>query len=135
MKKKKTILPTIMMACLGLVGSAVGCNGDDDKNEPRDNCRGVSSGCGDPLLHYWLNPELQVGEYVELVEPVFSLIATRLASDLRQRLEEGERKIDAWFGRHRMGLVDFSDYPDAFLNINTPEERDHIHRRMQDAER
>ena len=58
------------------------------------------------------------------IQPVFALIRRRLAASLDAYLESGGRKIDQWYGRQRMHLVDFSDIADNFLNINRPEDRD-----------
>lgn len=57
-------------------------------------------------------------------QPVFMLLRTELAPDLRAWLEEGGRKIDAWYEGHTIADVDCSDVPDTFININTPDERD-----------
>lgn len=57
-------------------------------------------------------------------QPVFMLLRTELAADLRAWLEQGGRKIDAWYEGYRVVDADFSDVPDTFININTPEERD-----------
>ncbi|MFN2348300.1 MAG: gephyrin-like molybdotransferase Glp [Thioalkalivibrio sp.] len=54
--------------------------------------------------------------------PTLLLADARLHGSLDAFLGEGKRKIDAWTARHREVLVDFSDCPAAFANINTPEE-------------
>lgn len=67
--KNEALVPATLVALLGLCGSAVGCEGETDgERGPRDNCRGQAVGCGDPLLHYWLTPELGDGEYRITVE-------------------------------------------------------------------
>ena len=55
-------------------------------------------------------------------QPVFALLARELRGDLRAALEGGERKIDRWFARHRVAVVDFQHCPGMFRNINTPAE-------------
>lgn len=55
-------------------------------------------------------------------QPVFALLPLRLRDDLDAALAGGERKIDRWFGRHRLVEVDFSDRPEAFINLNRPED-------------
>ena len=65
------------------------------------------------------------------LQPVFSLLPTELLDDLQAYLAEGERKIDRWMFRHRVAEVDFSDFPDTFLNVNTPEERARLEARLQ----
>ncbi|MFO7902796.1 molybdenum cofactor guanylyltransferase MobA [Thioalkalivibrio sp.] len=54
--------------------------------------------------------------------PTLLLADARLHSSLDAFLGSGRRKIDAWTAGHREVLVDFSDCPEAFTNINTPEE-------------
>ncbi len=56
------------------------------------------------------------------LQPVFAMLKRALLPDLLDYLENGGRKIDTWYGEHSLVLVDFSDRPEAFLNINTPEE-------------
>ena len=64
------------------------------------------------------------------MQPVFSLLKRDLLPDLRQYLEHGGRKIDTWYAQHPTALADFSEYPDAFLNINTEEERQELERKL-----
>ena len=56
------------------------------------------------------------------LQPVYALLHRRVLPDLRLALEEGERKIDRWYPRHHWVAVDFSDVPEQFSNINTPED-------------
>ena len=56
------------------------------------------------------------------IQPVMALMRCDLASDLQQFLQEGGRRIDAWYARHDWVSADFSDVPEAFANINTPEQ-------------
>lgn len=58
----------------------------------------------------------------QAVQPVFALIPCHLADDIRAYLASGERKLETWLARHQPALVDFSDQPQAFANINTPED-------------
>ena len=74
--------------------------------------------------------DLAVAEGAGRMQPVFALLPRRLLPDLQGFLEEGGRKIDAWYGRHAVARADFSDSEEAFLNINTPEERDQLERRL-----
>lgn len=64
------------------------------------------------------------------LQPVFSLLPVRLLADLEAYLEQGERKIDRWFRRHRMAIADFNDVPEVFINVNTPDERDALEQRL-----
>ena len=65
------------------------------------------------------------------LQPVFSLIHRDLAPDLVDFLHSGGRKIDLWLDRHVWARVDFSDHPEMFLNINTPEELAELEQRLQ----
>lgn len=55
-------------------------------------------------------------------EPAFLLAHLRVAPQLAAFLDGGGRQIRRWVGETRHVVVDFSDCPDAFSNINTPEE-------------
>jgi molybdopterin-guanine dinucleotide biosynthesis protein A len=67
--------------------------------------------------------ELAVASDGQRLQPVFALLSRSLLPSLDAFLGEGERKIDRWFARHRMATVSFADHPDAFINVNTPEQR------------
>ncbi len=66
--------------------------------------------------------DIAVANNGERIQPVFSLLKKDLLASLQTFLAAGERKIDRWFGQHSFTEVDFSDYPLAFMNINTPDE-------------
>ncbi len=72
-------------------------------------------------LHHAPAP-LAVAAAAGRTHPVFCLCRTTLADDLETYLTAGGRKVSEWQCRHRAVVVDFS-HPDAFANINTPEER------------
>jgi molybdopterin-guanine dinucleotide biosynthesis protein A len=54
--------------------------------------------------------------------PVFCLCRRDVLPHLTQFLAGGGRKIDAWYATLHVAEVAFDDQPDAFSNINTPEE-------------
>lgn len=66
--------------------------------------------------------DLVVAHDGEHLQPVVALLRRALLPSLRQALAEGERKTGAWFARHRMAVVPFADLPDAFVNLNSPDE-------------
>jgi len=68
--------------------------------------------------------EIAVAHDGDRLQPVYALISTHLKDSLERYLQSGERKIDRWYADHKMTMVDFSDSPDTFLNINTRQERD-----------
>ncbi|WP_260858782.1 molybdenum cofactor guanylyltransferase MobA [Paraburkholderia sp. BCC1885] len=55
------------------------------------------------------------------LHPVFALLRTSLADDLAAFLEAGERKVRAWYARHKTVEVAFPDER-AFYNINSLQE-------------
>ncbi len=64
------------------------------------------------------------------VQPVFALIKSNLLSSLKAYLANGHRKIDTWYNEHTVAHVDFSDHPEMFININTPEDLETAESRM-----
>ncbi len=56
------------------------------------------------------------------MQPVFALLDCNLLESLLTFLHSGERKIDRWYAQQHCVLADFSDCPDTFLNINSPED-------------
>ena len=66
--------------------------------------------------------EIAVAHDGRRLQPVYALLQRSVLPGLREALEEGERKIDRWYPRHRWVTVDFSDATQQFDNINTPED-------------
>jgi len=62
------------------------------------------------------------------LQPVYALIKTGLADDLKKFLSGGERKIDRWYALNNTVQVDFSDTRQLFQNINTPEQQQEMQR-------
>lgn len=58
----------------------------------------------------------------ERLHPVFLLAERRLADSLERYLASSQRKVGLWLEQHTLALADFSDHPELFANINTPEE-------------
>ena len=93
----------------------------------------VTVPCDSPLLPHDLgarlwaalsrdDAEIAVARDADRIQPVFSMLKRELLASLNDYLQKGERKIDRWYRLHRMATADFTDCPDAFLNVNTPEE-------------
>jgi molybdenum cofactor guanylyltransferase len=74
--------------------------------------------------------EISVAHDGRRLQPVFALMDCALEQSIVDYLAGGGRKIDSWYDAHRVALADFNDYPDMFLNINTPEDRDTLEQRM-----
>ena len=101
----------------------------------------LTAPCDSPLVTEELGPrlhaamasheaEIAVAHDGERMQPVFALLARELLSDLLAFLRAGERKIDAWYATRHAVTADFSDILDTFLNVNTPQERDRLERRL-----
>jgi molybdopterin-guanine dinucleotide biosynthesis protein A len=67
--------------------------------------------------------EISVAHDGTRMQPVFALLDCALRQSIVDYLASGERKIDTWYAQRHLALADLADYPDMFLNINTPEDR------------
>ncbi|MEH6469788.1 MAG: molybdenum cofactor guanylyltransferase MobA [Halopseudomonas sp.] len=63
--------------------------------------------------------DIAVAHDGQRLQPVVSLIKRELFASLQNYLTGGDRKIDRWYANHNWCRVDFSDQPEAFLNVNT----------------
>jgi molybdopterin-guanine dinucleotide biosynthesis protein A len=97
--------------------------------------------CDSPLLPHDLvdrlyqsvlaeSAEIAVAHDGHRLQPVIALLGCSLLPHLRAFVEQGGRKIDTWYAQHRMIATDLSDHPEAFVNINTPEERLELEQRV-----
>lgn len=66
--------------------------------------------------------EIAVARDATRIQPVYALVPVALAPSLNAYLAAGERKIDRWYATHRVALVNFSDCPRCFANINSAED-------------
>jgi len=66
--------------------------------------------------------ELAVAHDGTRLQPVHALIPVSLKASLDDFLESGDRKIGRWYAHHKVALVDFSDSPKIFKNVNTAEQ-------------
>ena len=86
-----------------------------------------------PRLHAALaarNANVAVAHDGERMHPVFVLLRRSALSGLEDFLARGERKIDRWFAEEATEVVDFSDLPDMFLNVNRDADRDRLEARL-----
>jgi len=74
--------------------------------------------------------DIAVAHDGERAHPVFLLLRRDLYGDLTSFLETGGRKIDRWFEWHRIAYADFHDVPEAFVNVNDPDERQNLERQL-----
>ena len=66
----------------------------------------------------------------ESIQPVFALFKDSAEPALSPFIQAGESKARLWHGRNGSVVVDFSDTPEAFLNINTPDQLRTIEQRL-----
>jgi len=67
--------------------------------------------------------EISVAHDGVRMQPVFAILRCDLLPGLLAYLDEGGRKIDSWYSQQRLAIADFSDSPDTFLNLNTPDDK------------
>lgn len=64
--------------------------------------------------------DIAVARTADGLQPVFAVLAARLAPSLQAFLAAGGRKTDAWYAQHRLVEVDCEAQRASFMNINTP---------------
>jgi len=68
------------------------------------------------------------------LQPVFTLMKSKLLPSMLDFLNNGERKIDKWFEKHHLAIADFSEQPDTFININSIEELTALELKLENNE-
>jgi molybdopterin-guanine dinucleotide biosynthesis protein A len=66
--------------------------------------------------------DIAVARTAQGVHPVFCLCRRRLRDALSAFLAAGGRQVQAWYREQRYAEVGFDDEPEAFKNINAPED-------------
>jgi molybdopterin-guanine dinucleotide biosynthesis protein A len=56
------------------------------------------------------------------LHPVFALLKRSLRKDLANYIHGGGRAVHRWFESRRLSLVDFSQMPELFVNLNTQDD-------------
>ncbi|MDT8409164.1 MAG: molybdenum cofactor guanylyltransferase MobA [Wenzhouxiangellaceae bacterium] len=67
------------------------------------------------------------------LQSLHALFRRDLLDDLSSTLRAGRRKPDAWYATRALVKVSFEDCSDAFVNINTPQQRDALAAELGDA--
>lgn len=67
----------------------------------------------------------------ERMQSVIAMIDCSLAEDLHSYLAAGERRVEHWFARQFAVHVDFSDAPEAFVNVNSPADLNELEHRLR----
>ena len=66
----------------------------------------------------------------ERMHPVFAVMRCELLPSLLDYLNAGQRKVDRWYAQHRLAVAYFRDEPEAFLNVNSLEQRAELESRL-----
>jgi molybdopterin-guanine dinucleotide biosynthesis protein A len=67
------------------------------------------------------------------LQPTFCLLHQSLTGSLQTYLQQGGRRTGEWLRQQEPALADYVDNPDAFININTPEDLAQAEQRLQHA--
>lgn len=54
------------------------------------------------------------------MQPLHALVNRSRLSSLRDYLASGERRTDIWMQSEAAATVEFKDFPNGFINLNTP---------------
>lgn len=79
-----------------------------------------------------LSTRAAVAEYNGQMEPVFSILRRDTRTALQDFLHAGKRSVCEWLTDINARPVDFSDYPQQFINLNTPEDLRRAERRLDE---
>lgn len=74
--------------------------------------------------------DVAVAQAAGRLQPVFALVPVTARAELERRLRAGERKVETWLKAQRLAIADFSDEAEAFVNVNTEEERRAVEERL-----
>lgn len=72
------------------------------------------------------NAEIAVASDGEYEQPVVLLLKPCLRDSMKAFLEAGERKVDFWYAKHHFVVESFADQANAFVNVNTPEQKQRL---------
>ncbi|QSX33582.1 molybdenum cofactor guanylyltransferase [Shewanella avicenniae] len=70
--------------------------------------------------------DLAVATDGEREQPVVLLLKRSLLPSMLAFLDSGRRRIDMWYADLKVAQVSFADQPNAFINVNTPEEKQQL---------
>ncbi len=65
---------------------------------------------------------LAVAHDGQYLQPAFCLLHQQLQPLLQQYIGSGGRKLGQWLRQQQPAIIDFSDQPESFININTAEQ-------------
>ncbi len=100
--------------------------------------------CDGPWLPHDLGERLYsrlIGEQADIciahdgvqTQPVFGLFHRKTLPMIVDYLKSGDRKLRLWLDSQNVAMEDFSDNPQCFTNVNTPEERERVEQLLAGA--
>ena len=69
------------------------------------------------------NADVAVASDGEYDQPVVMLLKPELKESMQAFLDAGDRKIFLWYAQHEHVITSFADQPNAFVNVNTLEQK------------
>jgi len=66
----------------------------------------------------------------ERMQPAFALLRREALPEIQSYLDGGDRKLGLWVKQQEPAIADFSDHPEAFINVNTPDEKARVERQL-----
>ncbi|GGY99137.1 MULTISPECIES: molybdenum cofactor guanylyltransferase MobA [Shewanella] len=70
--------------------------------------------------------DLAVATDGERDHSVVLLLKPKLRQSLKTYLESGQRRVESWFEDFKVARVSFADQPNAFVNVNTQEQKQQL---------
>ncbi len=67
------------------------------------------------------------------IHPAILLARRSMAQGLKRYLESGQRKVMRWIEGEESVIADFADAPEAFTNLNTPDELKRLNEQLTGA--
>jgi len=74
--------------------------------------------------------DLAIASDGEYEQPVVLLLKPHLATSMQAFLDGGDRKVFLWYSQHKIAVESFADQPNAFVNINTLEQKRQIAKKI-----
>jgi molybdopterin-guanine dinucleotide biosynthesis protein A len=93
--------------------------------------------CGD-LIHRFESAindtdHIYVAHDGKHLQPVYALLHRSILPYIQSFLDKGEKKVGFFYQQHRIRLIDFSDCPELFTNVNTPQQLSAAEIALRDA--
>ena len=78
--------------------------------------------------------DISVAHDGERLQQAFAIIRRSILPSLLAYLNDGGRKVETWYAKHQTALTDFSDLPVTFININTPQDKEAVEKKLSNPD-